>query len=98
MPADRIDPQIGEFATDYVEVRRDYTDWTPAYSDNAHGAPLAAGDRHGHAERSASASEVKKGDANGDATKSNGAALPATEEKDESHNGHLNGNAGITDV
>ncbi|CCM06402.1 uncharacterized protein FIBRA_08662 [Fibroporia radiculosa] len=42
--------QIGEFANDYIEVRRDYTDWTPAYarkaSDTGSQAPLAAGDRH----------------------------------------------------
>lgn len=25
--------QLGEFVTDYVEVRRDYRDWTPAYND-----------------------------------------------------------------
>jgi len=43
------DTQIGEFANDYIEVRRDYTDWTPAYkrkeSDGSQ-APFAAGDRH----------------------------------------------------
>ncbi|KAA1468454.1 ammonium transporter [Dentipellis sp. KUC8613] len=44
--------QIGEFATDYIEVRRDYTDWTarPDISnekipDAPH--PVAAGNRHG---------------------------------------------------
>ncbi|KAI0045756.1 ammonium transporter [Auriscalpium vulgare] len=53
--------QIGEFATDYIEVRRDYTDWTArpdisneklgggsstdTHSDPHH--PLVAGDRHG---------------------------------------------------
>ncbi|VDC01963.1 unnamed protein product [Peniophora sp. CBMAI 1063] len=58
--------QIGEFATDYIEVRRDYTDWTaaPGVSDDSvppaaklggeHADsdvhPVAAGDRHGHAE------------------------------------------------
>ena len=53
------DTQIGEFVSDYVEVRRDYRDWTPAY-DRAHlhhgagggsqtgsSTPTAAGDRHG---------------------------------------------------
>lgn len=25
---DLVEIQIGEFATDYIEVRRDYTDWT----------------------------------------------------------------------
>ena len=43
--------QIGEFATDYVEVRRDYTDWTPVY-DKDMPAPPTAGDRHGHPETS----------------------------------------------
>ena len=44
--------QIGEFATDYIEVRRDYTDWTPQYqkkseADSELEAPPAAGNRHG---------------------------------------------------
>lgn len=43
------DAQIGEFANDYIEVRRDYTDWTPAHkhkgSDTGQ-VPIAAGDRH----------------------------------------------------
>lgn len=55
------DTQIGEFVSDYVEVRRDFRDWTPAYerapppmqrkpsgSDaSSDGALTAAGDRHG---------------------------------------------------
>ncbi|KAI0358991.1 ammonium transporter [Trametes cingulata] len=47
------DAEIGEFASDYIEVRRDYMDWTPPYrakadSDRDSDAPLpAAGDRHG---------------------------------------------------
>ncbi|KAH9927520.1 ammonium transporter [Epithele typhae] len=54
------DAELGEFATDYVEVRRDYTDWTPPYKDYGRNgevattvpvdgsvAPVAAGDRHG---------------------------------------------------
>lgn len=52
--------QIGEFVTDYVEVRRDYLDWTPVYSGGVTSVKrevpsegsttpttLAAGDRHG---------------------------------------------------
>ncbi|KAI0063179.1 ammonium transporter [Artomyces pyxidatus] len=51
--------QIGEFASDYVEVCRDYTDWTPtgtssektlsdAGGEASHDIhPVAAGDRHG---------------------------------------------------
>jgi Amt family ammonium transporter len=47
------DDQLGEFAYDYVEVRRDYLAWTPAkqfHDDNNH--PVAAGDRHGIAAHS----------------------------------------------
>lgn len=42
--------QIGEFASDYIEVRRDYLDWSPQYrgkADSDSEAPTAAGDRHG---------------------------------------------------
>lgn len=51
--------QIGEFVSDYVEVRRDYRDWTPAYerpmvtkgeistSESGSNTPSAGGDRHG---------------------------------------------------
>jgi len=51
------DIQHGEFANDYIEVRRDFTDWTPAYKgaeslDSA--APLAAGDRHARPDTSIS--------------------------------------------
>ncbi|THH07133.1 hypothetical protein EW145_g3595 [Phellinidium pouzarii] len=56
------DDQIGEFANDYIEVRRDYDDWTPpasvekswniradSGSDSSMRLPqhVAAGDRHG---------------------------------------------------
>ncbi|KAI0639022.1 ammonium transporter [Trametes polyzona] len=48
------DAEIGEFATDYIEVRRDYLDWTPPYRVTAPGkadsdsdSPIGAGDRHG---------------------------------------------------
>ncbi|KZT67603.1 ammonium transporter [Daedalea quercina L-15889] len=49
------DAQIGEFATDYIEVRRHYSDWTPSVdrkgsdtkaSETDSRMPLAAGDRH----------------------------------------------------
>lgn len=57
MPSD----QIGEFVSDYVEVRRDYRDWTPVHGQQhdhrkgdisettSHTAstPPAGGDRHG---------------------------------------------------
>jgi Amt family ammonium transporter len=47
------DSELGEFAYDYVEVRRDYLAWTPATSDptNTNG-DVPAGDRHGIAAHS----------------------------------------------
>jgi Amt family ammonium transporter len=47
------DAELGEFAYDYVEVRRDYLAWTPATSDpiNTNG-DVPAGDRHGIAAHS----------------------------------------------
>lgn len=47
------DDQLGEFAYDYVEVRRDYLAWTPAKSEpinTEHDIPQ--GDRHGIAQHS----------------------------------------------
>ncbi|QRV89574.1 ammonium transporter [Ceratobasidium sp. AG-Ba] len=48
------DDQIGEFAQDFVEVRRDFDSWTPPAADSKAGAlyqrnghNIAAGDRHG---------------------------------------------------
>ncbi|KAJ3490157.1 hypothetical protein NLI96_g1621 [Meripilus lineatus] len=44
------DVQIGEFASDYVEVRRDFSDWTPLNEKpkpSVHEVLSAAGDRHG---------------------------------------------------
>lgn len=46
------DDQLGEFAYDYVEVRRDYLAWTPAKEHFSGGALVAAGDRHGIAAHS----------------------------------------------
>ncbi|KAI5851616.1 ammonium transporter AmtB-like domain-containing protein [Morchella snyderi] len=46
------DDQLGEFAYDYVEVRRDYLAWTPAKEHFHGGGPVAAGDRHGIAAHS----------------------------------------------
>lgn len=42
--------QIGEFATDYIEVRRDYTDWTarPDLEDSPHMDVPADARRDGH--------------------------------------------------
>ncbi|PPJ52450.1 hypothetical protein CBER1_10382 [Cercospora berteroae] len=42
------DDQLGEFAYDYVEVRRDYLAWTPAHGDvNKGEADVPQVDRHG---------------------------------------------------
>ena len=42
------DDQLGEFAYDYVEVRRDYLAWTPAKGDMpGEGHDIPQGDRHG---------------------------------------------------
>lgn len=47
------DDQLGEFAYDYVEVRRDYLAWTPASKDQATvDSDLPQEDRHGIAEHS----------------------------------------------
>lgn len=48
------DDQLGEFAYDYVEVRRDYLAWTPANKDQTGIDPEISQDqRHGIAEHSA---------------------------------------------
>lgn len=45
------DDQLGEFAYDYVEVRRDYLAWTPATDQPRDGeTELRLGDRHGISE------------------------------------------------
>jgi Amt family ammonium transporter len=46
------DDQLGEFAYDYVEVRRDYLAWTPAKEHHDSSSPITAGDRHGIATHS----------------------------------------------
>lgn len=47
------DDQLGEFAYDYVEVRRDYLAWTPRVNQGANGQhDVAAADRHGIPEHS----------------------------------------------
>ena len=45
------DDQLGEFAYDYVEVRRDYLAWTPAKGDqHGHDPNIPVGQRHGISE------------------------------------------------
>lgn len=47
------DDQLGEFAYDYVEVRRDYLAWTPAKSEPSPGEQqIPQGERHGITEHS----------------------------------------------
>lgn len=46
------DDQLGEFAYDYVEVRRDYLAWTPAKEHHDAHTSVSAGDRHGIAAHS----------------------------------------------
>ena len=47
------DDQLGEFAYDYVEVRRDYLAWTPSKGDGSGADPeMPQGDRHGIQEHS----------------------------------------------
>ena len=42
------DDQLGEFAYDYVEVRRDFLAWTPAHPEPIDGEPVMSdSDRHG---------------------------------------------------
>jgi Amt family ammonium transporter len=46
------DDQLGEFAYDYVEVRRDYLAWTPAKGDHTGTSDVPQGDRHGISQHS----------------------------------------------
>lgn len=41
------DDQLGEFAYDYVEVRRDYLAWTPAKGEPTSNSEIPQGERHG---------------------------------------------------
>jgi Amt family ammonium transporter len=41
------DDQLGEFAYDYVEVRRDYLAWTPATAEPGASGDIPQGERHG---------------------------------------------------
>ncbi|KAF2808115.1 ammonium transporter [Mytilinidion resinicola] len=47
------DDQLGEFAYDYVEVRRDYLAWTPAQKEPSHSEHhIPQGERHGISQHS----------------------------------------------
>ncbi|KAI9767455.1 MAG: hypothetical protein M1840_005684 [Geoglossum simile] len=57
------DDQIGEFAYDYVEVRRDYLAWTPAKQEPlAEEHTISGGDRHGIPEHSEMISQPTRTD------------------------------------
>ncbi|KAI0932668.1 hypothetical protein AcW1_000276 [Taiwanofungus camphoratus] len=78
------DAQIGEFANDYIEVRRDYDDWTPLYKGAAESpAPLAAGGRHARPDTSASwrRSRSAQRSRDGDATTGSNGHLSSISEK-----------------
>jgi Amt family ammonium transporter len=61
------DDQLGEFAYDYVEVRRDYLAWTPAKSDPLDSnADVPQGDRHGITQHSEMLEGKEPSDASGE--------------------------------
>jgi Amt family ammonium transporter len=65
------DDQLGEFAYDYVEVRRDYLAWTPASADPALSGDVAPADRHGilaHSELIGAPKEASEPSESGEAT------------------------------
>jgi len=69
------DDQLGEFAYDYVEVRRDYLAWTPASKDqNGVDVDMPADQRHGIAEH---ATMLKKDGRVSSDNSSGGHGLPA---------------------
>ncbi|TBU34870.1 ammonium transporter [Dichomitus squalens] len=81
------DAEIGEFASDYIEVRRDYTDWTPLYNgkgsdSGSETTPPAAGDRHAVPDSQISRAPTTRSVANGESKPANG-ALPSVSEKPE---------------
>ncbi|KPI39453.1 Ammonium transporter MEP3 [Cyphellophora attinorum] len=61
------DDQLGEFAYDYVEVRRDYLAWTPASDSLGQDPDIPQEARHGIGEHQ---SMIKKGDYSGDSASS----------------------------
>lgn len=78
--------QIGEFASDYIEVRRDYLDWTPTYNgktDSESDSPTAAGDRHGVPDVEVTHAHSQNGVAmqqpNGKTVNGNGSLAPISE-------------------
>jgi len=79
------DAQIGEFANDYIEVRRDYTDWTPAYKgamgDSESDTIAAAGDRHARPETSLHESRWRQRTGSGGPDAQANGQLPIVNEK-----------------
>lgn len=78
--------QIGEFASDYIEVRRDYMDWSPLYHRSAGkgeiasdpSPPAAAGNRHGVPDSQLTHNHHPSAAPNG-----SGTGLPSISEKPE---------------
>lgn len=70
------DDQLGEFAYDYVEVRRDYLAWTPAKEEPARTeSNVLPGDRHGipqHSEMIQGENPEVNGSGNGSGTEHTG--------------------------
>ncbi len=82
--ADHLSSQIGEFASDYIEVRRDFTDWTPPYHQKGEiepESPAVAGDRHGVPDTQLR--ENGAAHSNGEAKPGANGALPPISEKPE---------------
>jgi len=69
------DDQLGEFAYDYVEVRRDYLAWTPSNkAQNGVDPEMPAEDRHGIPEHSAM---LKKEELSSESGRSSAGGIPA---------------------
>ncbi|EIW86366.1 ammonium transporter [Coniophora puteana RWD-64-598 SS2] len=81
--------EIGEFANDYIEVRRDYKDWTPPSQDRfstpssepASDSTVAAGDRHGQPDQAYKDRHALRPESNGLDT--------ISEKPSENHEGHV---------
>ena len=93
------DDQLGEFAYDYVEVRRDYLAWSPSKGEptdgQENGHDVSAGDRHGINEHSDMLEGIKSSQSSEEtATHDHGGvqgdrhAVKAEDEKKEEHNHH----------
>lgn len=68
------DDQLGEFAYDYVEVRRDYLAWTPAHTESheADNTSIPQGERHGILQHSQMLEGKEPSDSGNDGTEHTG--------------------------